>query len=44
LVPRATLTWQVEWRDHQGNGGSLADGSVSETVDVVVEEVQAIVR
>jgi enoyl reductase len=41
---RATLTWQVEWRDHQGNGGSLADGSVSETVDVVVEEVQAIVR
>lgn len=41
---QATLTWDVTWTDHAGNGGDLPEGSVATTVDITVEEVQTIVR
>lgn len=40
----ATLTWEVTWTDYQGNSGTLPDGAFSTTVDLLVGEVQAIVR
>lgn len=42
---RATLTWEVTWRDHSDpTPRPLADGTVTTTVDVSVEEIQTIVR
>ncbi len=41
---RATLTWEVTWVDYAGNGGTLADGTLSSTIDITVDEVQTIVR
>ncbi|MGP4113872.1 hypothetical protein ACTWP5_23550 [Streptomyces sp. 4N509B] len=40
----ATLTWEITWTDYQGNTGSLPDGAFSTTVDLNVEEIQAIVQ
>jgi enoyl reductase len=40
----ATLTWEVTWRDYQGNTGTLPDGVFSTTDDLNVDEVQTIVR
>jgi hypothetical protein len=40
----ATLTWQVSWEGSDGSGGELPDGVFETTQDIVVDEVQTIIR
>jgi hypothetical protein len=41
---KASLTWEVSWRGSDGNGGELPEGVFETTRNVVVQEVQTIVR
>ncbi|WP_257155727.1 hypothetical protein [Streptomyces sp. Ru87] len=40
----ATLTWEMSWEGSGGTGGDLPDGTFGTTIDVTVQEVQAINR
>ncbi|WP_267940687.1 hypothetical protein [Streptomyces sp. ST2-7A] len=39
----ATLVWGVTWTDSLGGGHTLPDGEFDSSVDVTVDEIQAIV-
>ncbi|WP_228454510.1 hypothetical protein, partial [Streptomyces alkaliphilus] len=40
----ATLVWGVFWTDSLGGGSTLPDGEYDTTLDVTVDEIQAVVR
>ncbi|OUC91229.1 hypothetical protein [Streptomyces swartbergensis] len=41
---QATVTWNIEWTGSGGAGGDLPDGTFGATQDVVVQEIQSVVR